>query len=174
MLELLEKYGKKITVNNYYTKGKKVKVQTGQGSAMNDHSTIFNLHNCTISLQGNLNELARILKKDKQDDEDAGDLFQAAEQLEKVQQLIPADGAEPTSDVKNEIRKKGLLNLLKAICDDLNDENSELYKKAAKVKRAMQTAQLIAKQYNDIAQWFGLPQVPKPFLGDHGKGSRVK
>ena len=49
--------------------------------------------------------------------------------------------------------KKGLLNRLRAICNDLQDENSELHKKAAKVKRGIQTAQKVAEQYNNIAQW---------------------
>ena len=47
---------------------------------------------------------------------------------------------------------------------DLDDENSNLHKTVKGIKRGVSIAQDIAQGYNDIAQWCGLPQVPKPFL----------
>jgi GTPase SAR1 family protein len=130
----------------------------------------FNFHDCSINLQGDLNALARSLQAGKQEsDEDAEELLLAAEEIEQAQRLIPADNVEIPAEVRNKVKKQGLLNRLKAICDDLNDETSALHEKALKVKHGIQTAQKIAKQYNDIAQWFGLPQVPKPFLGEQGR-----
>jgi hypothetical protein len=41
---------------------------------------------------------------------------------------------------------------------------------AKNVKRGFEIAQKIGKNYNDIAQWFGLPQVPKPLLGKQSRG----
>jgi GTPase SAR1 family protein len=136
--------------------------QIGDGNYMDDHSSINNSHDCTVNLQGELNTLARSLQKD---DEDAKELLLAAEEIEQVRKLIPENAVEIPVEIKTEVKKKGLLNRLQGIYDDLNDKNSALYKKASKVKRGIEIAQKVAKQYNDIAQWFGLPQVPKPFLG---------
>ncbi len=50
-------------------------------------------------------------------------------------------------------------------CDkiDLEAKNSKLHKTVKGIKNGVSIAQDIAKGYNDIAQWAGLPQVPKPF-----------
>jgi GTPase SAR1 family protein len=144
-------------------------LQFGKKSIMDDHSITnnFNFHNCAINLQGDLNTLARSLRTGKQEpDDDAQELLLAAEEIEQVQKLTPKTGDEIPDEIKTEVKRKGLLKRLKDICDDLNDENSTLHKKASKIKRGIETAQKIAKQYNDIAQWFGLPQVPRPFLGN--------
>ena len=136
-------------------------------STITVNEVIFNFHKCTVSLQGDLNSLARSLRAANQDcDEDTEELLLAAEELEEVQKQIPPDtAAELPVEVKTTIQKKGLLNRLKYICDELNDENSALYKKVSKVKYCVKIAQNIGKKYNEIAQYIGLPQVPKPFLG---------
>jgi len=38
------------------------------------------------------------------------------------------------------------------------------------VEYGVEVAQDISKYYNSIAQWVGLPQVPKPLLGGEDKG----
>jgi hypothetical protein len=48
--------------------------------------------------------------------------------------------------------------------DDLGDEDSTLHKTVKGIKSGIGIAQDIAKAYNDIGQWLGMPQVPKPFL----------
>ena len=136
-------------------------------SVKDDHSvtTTVNLYNSTLNLQGDLNSLARAMQATFQaDDEDAQELMLAAQELKQAQAMVPKDADEVPEDIKDEVARKGLLNTLKNICGDLQDENSSLYKKAVTVKRGIQTVQKIAEQYNNIAQWFGLPQVPKIFL----------
>jgi hypothetical protein len=51
---------------------------------------------------------------------------------------------------------------------DLGDEDTKLGKAVRGVKDGVRIAQDIAKTYNGIAQWCGLPQVPRPFLGGQG------
>ena len=65
-----------------------------------------------------------------------------------------------------EVEDSGLLGRLRNFIDDLSDVNSRTYKVIKAVKGGIQTAQRMAKTYNDIAQWVGLPQVPRPFLGN--------
>ena len=136
-------------------------------SVTDDHSvaTTINLYDSTLNLQGDLNSLARTIQAAfPADDEDARELMLAAQELGQVQAMVPKDTGEVPEGIKDEVAKKGLFNTLKNICVDLQDENSSLYKKAVTVKRGIQTVQKIAEQYNNIAQWFGLPQVPKVFL----------
>jgi hypothetical protein len=121
----------------------------------NDNSVhkTFNFQNCNINLQGSLNDLAGSLKRSG-DIEDAEILEEAAEAL---------DVAEACK-TPEEVKKKGVLNKLKRIIEDLGDEDSKLHKTIEGIKKGIDIAQDIAKGYNDIAQWAGLPQVPKPFL----------
>lgn len=127
---------------------------------MDDHSqykksiqTTFNFNDCYISLQSSLNELAQdLILNDKKE---------VAEQIETAAKTFEKAGL--LSD-KEEIKKKGVLNKIKRVLDACEDENSKLHKTIKGLKSGVGIAQDIAKGYNDIAQWVGLPQVPKPFL----------
>ena len=116
------------------------------------HSTL-NCYECNISLQGNLNELAGLLSENGCPQE-ARELENAAKTLEQVEK-----------STGEELRKKGTANRIKRIIDELVDENSKLHKTVKGIKNGIKIAQEIAKGYNDIAQWLGWPQVPRPFLG---------
>ncbi|MDR3266668.1 MAG: hypothetical protein LBT24_03760, partial [Tannerella sp.] len=116
------------------------------------HNT-YNFYDCNISLQGNLNDLASSLKRTGNKDE-AEQLEEAAEVLESVE----------SCKTPEEVKKKGVLNKVNRILEDLGDENSKLHKTVKVIKKGIGIAQDIAKGYNSIAQWAGLPQVPTPFL----------
>ena len=126
----------------------------GENVTVDNSTQTFNFHNCNIDLQGNLKDLAGVLKR-KGEIEDAEILEDAVEALSEVEQCKTPE----------EIKKKGIPNKLKRIAEDLGDKNSKLYKTVKGIKHGISIAQDIAKGYNDIAQWVGLPQVPKPFLG---------
>ncbi len=126
----------------------------GQGNQLNvDKSKHFNFHNCNIGLQGQLNELALLLEKGNKNEE-AEDLENAASALERVEKC----------ESGGEVNKKGATNGLKRILDSLNNKESGLHKTVKGIKNGIGIAQDIAKGYNGIAQWAGLPQVPMPFL----------
>jgi len=113
----------------------------------------FNFHNCNVELQGNLNDLAGTLRR-KGEIKDAEVLEDAVEALSEAKKC----------QTPEEIETKGFVNKLKRIIKDLGDENSNLHKTVKGIKHGISIAQDIAQGYNDIAQWCGLPQVPKPFL----------
>ena len=120
-----------------------------------DYSTkTFNFYNCNIDLQGKLNDLASILKRKGNSDE-AEVLEETAEVLSEVEECKTPE----------EIRKKGIANKVKRIVTELGDENSKFHKTVKGIKNGIEIAQEIAKGYNEMAQWCGLPQVPRPFLG---------
>ena len=113
----------------------------------------FNFHNCNFELRENLNDLARSLKS-------KGELEDAKELEDVVMVLTDAKECKTPEEIKG----KGIVNKLKRIVMDLGDENSNLHKTVKGIKYGVSIAQDIAQGYNDIAQWCGLPQVPKPFL----------
>ena len=142
----------KETVNIY-----NITAQTlisGQGNQYTDQSihNTFNFRACNISLQGKLNELAQLLSE-KGKNEEAKELENAAKTLVQAEEC----------KTREEVKKKGLAGRLKRLTEELNDENSKLHKTVKGIKYGVGLAQDIATGYNSIAQWLGLPQVPKPF-----------
>lgn len=118
-----------------------------------DYSTTFNFQNCNIDLRGNLNDLAYRLTKDEMVDE-AEELSDAAKMLAEIESI-----EEP-----QEVKGSAPAGRLKQIVEALYDEESTLHKAVKGIKKGISVAQDIAEGYNSIAQWAGLPQVPKPFL----------
>ncbi len=115
--------------------------------------TTFNFHNCNINLQGSMNELSLLLAEGG-NKEEALELENAAKALELAEKCKSPE----------EVKKKGIASRLQRLVKDLEDEDSKLHKTVKGIKHGIGIAQDIAKGYNDIAQWAGLPQVPKPFL----------
>ncbi|MDH6303848.1 small GTP-binding protein [Parabacteroides sp. PF5-5] len=141
-----------ITIHNYNITAESV-ITGGEGNLITRNT--FNFKDCNINLQGVLNDLADSLKyKDY------------AEEAEEVEEVVAA--LESAEDLKTpeQIKKKGILNKVKRVLDDLTNEESDLYKKAEKIKKRVETVQKVGKAYNDIAQWVGLPQIPRPLLGE--------
>ena len=128
-------------------------IMGGQGHRINRSVNTFNFHNCNIDLQANLNDLAGTLKR-KGETEEAVALENAAKALSEVEEYTKPE----------EVKKKGIVNILKRIVDEFADENSKLHKTVKGIKTGIGIAQDIAKGYNKIAQWVGFPQVPEPFL----------
>jgi hypothetical protein len=143
------------TVNTYHITIDTLMIGGNESHFLRDESIhqTFNFYNCNISLQGHLNDLAQLLKESGNDTE-AGELEKAAKALELTE----------SCKTKEEVRKKGVFNRVQRLMQDLGDEDTKLHKTVQGVKTAIDIAQDIAQGYNDIAQWLGLPQVPKPFL----------
>ena len=143
------------TVKNYNITGENLMVEGRENQFIADKSThtTFNFHSCNIDLQGNLNELALSLTEGGHKEE-AKELQNAAKALEQAEQCKNPE----------DVKKKGLANRLRRLVKQLEDEDSKLNKTVKGIKNGISIGQDIAKGYNDLAQWAGLPQVPKPFL----------
>nr|NIR68332.1 hypothetical protein [candidate division KSB1 bacterium]NIU24606.1 hypothetical protein [candidate division KSB1 bacterium]NIU91543.1 hypothetical protein [candidate division KSB1 bacterium]NIV91211.1 hypothetical protein [candidate division KSB1 bacterium]NIW18472.1 hypothetical protein [candidate division KSB1 bacterium] len=102
----------------------------------------FNFYNCNIGLQGNLNELAQLLKE-KGNQQEAKELENAAKALEQVENCKRPE----------EVKKKGIANRLKRLVEDLEDEDSNLYKTVNGIKNGISIAQEIVKGYQHFAKW---------------------
>ena len=155
------------TVTNYHiTNHNNIKnprnVLTGHHPQFEDTSTtnIFNFNQCNIDLQGHLNDLAGELEKetnaDKETVKELKDMASALETVEDVEE-------------SKAVKKLGVANKLKRFMGNLENKDSKLHKSIKSTKKYVGIAQDIAKSYNDIAQWVGLPQVPKPFLKNKPK-----
>lgn len=140
-------------IHQYQINAKSVSFRHGD-DIRDDHSThnTFNFKDCNVSLQGNLNALARKLAK--VDEEEA----------EEVKDVVEALNEAKACESPEAAKEKGLDKTLGRWMKDLADENSNLHKTVKGIKRGAGIAQDIAAEYNKLAQWLALPQVPKPFL----------
>jgi hypothetical protein len=59
-----------------------------------------------------------------------------------------------------------MLRKLYQFVEGLSETDNKVVKTIIKLNKGVELAQSLAKHYNQIAHWFGLPQVPTPFLGD--------
>ena len=100
--------------------------------------------------QGSLAELAESLPADER-----ADVEDAAKSLETL-----TEDATP-----EEIKKTPAASKLRRLAQDLGDEESGVSKALAGVRNGVKIAQDVARQYNAIAQWCGLPVVPEPLVG---------
>jgi small GTP-binding protein len=141
------------TVNNYHVTAETLLSGTGNQYLDQSIHNTFNFKDCNISLQGNLNELARHLTKAGKPEE--------AEELKEASTLL-AVAEECTKP--EEVKKKGILHGLQQFAEKLGDEKSSLCKTIKGIEKGVGIAQDIAKEYNKLAQWLVLPQIPNVFL----------
>jgi len=64
----------------------------------------------------------------------------------------------------SEVKTSTALVKLRGIIKKLNDAEGHIGKTIGTIKNGYSTVQKLAKYYNEVAQWFGLPQVPTTFL----------
>lgn len=146
------------TVNNYNVTTETFLSGTGNQYLDQSIHNTFNFKDCNINLQGSLNDLARQLAKAGKTEE-AGELKEAAALLAEVEECSKPE----------EVKKKGILRGLQQFAKKLGDENSSLCKTIKGLEKGIDVAQDIAKGYNSIAQWVGLPVVPNVFLKNEEK-----
>jgi GTPase SAR1 family protein len=120
------------------------------------------IQNTVIKLKDRLADLADDLREDDYV-EDADYVEDVVEAVEKVRQIIDST---PSADVEEVLKKKkGLVSRIKGFLNDLIDENSELYKNTAKLRKGAKGVQSILGVYNDFAKLIPvLPQVPDTIL----------
>ena len=133
----------------------------------NTHSQNINIYfkNCSIDLQADMNSLAREFRKNGYI-EYAEELMEITSDLDKMTKVIPTDIKEGTiemEEVRNTLKKNGLLNRLEMLYKELCDENSKFYKKVVEIYRGIETLNKLIFHYNNMAQWLGLglPLIPK-------------
>jgi pyruvate kinase len=113
-------------------------------------SATANLQQLRI-LQGGLSELEQTLPKDS---EERSEVSEAREALEKVSR----------EDDPRTIARSGAMNKLRRFLERLGDDKSPVAKTVRGIRQGIEIAQGIARAYNAVADWCGLPHVPKPFV----------
>jgi len=88
--------------------------------------------------------------------------------LEKVhtlrQRLQKLEGARTPQQVKT----AGAMSKARRLLRDMNSTTTQLGRAVHNIKGGVKLAQDLARQYNRIAQWCGLPVVPDLLLGKKG------
>lgn len=68
----------------------------------------------------------------------------------------------------NCVKESPVMAKLHKLIERISDTETKIGKTIKRVRQGVTTIQKLAKDYNDIAQWCGLPQIPRPFLGSKG------
>lgn len=142
------------TVNNYnITTDSFIKDGNIEQLSIKKEVNNFNLNDCNINLQSHLNELSQLIQETGFNDQ--------AQSLSSVANIL--EQAE-TYTKPEEFKKKGIANRLRRIIDELSDDKSTLNKTVKGLKNGINIAQELAVEYNKLADWLLLPQVPKILL----------
>jgi len=165
-----------LTIYNLSMKDQLGNLVVGDSPTNIDQSQTIKVefHDCSNNFQGELNALGRSLRKlpNSEGDDLAEELEETASDLDEAVKMIPAGitpGSEAMKEISASLQKKGFLKPLENLFEKLCDKDSQLHKKAEKLRNGVEAVQKLGACYNDFAQWFGIPQVPTPLLGKHGK-----
>ncbi len=122
---------------------------------LNTQNLLSNENTITIEVKNSLNDLlGNIRELQLEVPEAAEDIEKMANALEKIESSTSAE----------EIVKSGALNRVKRVLEELGDSESSVGKMISGAKYGYDILQDIAKNYNKVAEWCGMPVVPKFFL----------
>jgi hypothetical protein len=127
-------------------------VNQAQATSHSEATSEFNFTMHLNGLQSGLNELRE--EAEEIEPEAAKEIAAIQQKLEKLEQTPKPE----------EVKKAGVMNKLKRFFDEANDTGTTLGKTVGKIKGGYKILQDLAEQYNKIAQWCGLPQVPSVFV----------
>ncbi|MCP3994331.1 MAG: hypothetical protein GY722_04585 [bacterium] len=116
----------------------------------NQHASLHVELTQLTDLQSSLSDLADRLPQDSPARAEAQEVAKELEDVAKDPEKAK------TSAVPERVRR---------FFEDLGDEKSRLGKTVKGIGRGVEIAQEVGKRYNDVAQWVGWPQVPRPLLG---------
>jgi hypothetical protein len=113
--------------------------------------------NVQVGVSTSLGDICRDLKELSNaitnSDEIATNIEAIRQEVERVQ-TTGYDSVKITSAI----------NKLEQFLQKISNAGSMIGKTIEKTERGIALAQRLATHYNDLAQWLGLPQIPKPFL----------
>lgn len=116
------------------------------------NTVMIQIKNSINELQGTINDLKdELVYENPALEKEFEKLERSTEKLNQAQ-------------TKEEIIQSGAMNRLKRFLEEIQDTGSELGKAVQCVKYGVGIAQEIGEKYNSIAQWCGLPVIPKIFL----------
>lgn len=128
--------------------GVNVNINANNNSSVSQNQT-FNLSMNLSGLQGTLNELIESINEEHRSE------------VEELKVFLTKINSNPS---KENVSSSPALSKLKRFLKDVEDKEKTAGKIVARVKDGAGIAQDLAEQYNKIAEWCGLPIVPKPFL----------
>jgi hypothetical protein len=69
------------------------------------------------------------------------------------------------ADKLDKVKQSPAISKLEKLLEKASDAETMIGKAINVAERGIVIAQKLAAHYNDVAQWLGLPQIPKPFVG---------
>lgn len=145
------------TINNENrseSKSKSINDNNIENKNQNQNTTIISIEirNTIDALQGDLHDMKEEVVNQEP---------QLAKEFEKLEQGIDKLN---NAESKEYIIRSGVLKKFNRFMQEIQDEESLLSKTILSIKHGVSIAQDIADKYNKIAEWCGMPIVPKLFL----------
>lgn len=110
------------------------------------------IRNCINEFQGCLNELRdEVLAEEPELEKEFNKLQASTKRLDQI-------------ETKEELVKSGVLTKSRRFIEELQDPSSDIGEVIGKIKYGYSVVSDIVEKYNSIAEWCGLPIVPKVFL----------
>lgn len=113
----------------------------------------------TVEIRNSINEMQGSINDLK--DEVVYENPELGTEFEKIEQSVEKLNNAKTKD---ELVKSGALHKVKRFLAEVQDMESDLGKVVKKMKYGVGIVQEIGEKYNGIAEWCGLPVIPKVFL----------
>ena len=158
MARMLEKRG----IHLHFDQSQRVDVrQTNEQKQLSIQQTTVTVEVKNESLR-ELSSTLATLKEDLLDEiEDGQDRKKLGKELDRVEQALAQLGEAKSQE---KAKTSPAMKRLSKFIDKLGDTGTRMGKAIQAVENGVGYAQDLAKYYNGIAQWVGLPQVPRPLL----------
>ncbi|KEF36653.1 small GTP-binding protein domain [Schinkia azotoformans MEV2011] len=131
---------------------------------ISSHANASNVNVITIEIRNLINELQGALNELRGELEDKGSTITS--DLDKIDSSL---NKLDTAQSKDEIIKSGALNKTRRLIEELGEPESPSGKLISGIKYGYGILQDIAKKYNGIAEWCGIPVIPSVFLNKNNK-----
>ncbi len=138
-----------------------ISVQNSNTNHSENSSEVSVQNSITIEIRQSIHELQGNINDLKDEAEAVCGSPELSQELGKLETSVERLNEAAT---KEEIVKSGALNKVKRFLLEIQNEESELGKVIKGLKYGVGIAQEIGEKYNSIAEWCGLPVVPKIFL----------
>jgi len=93
------------------------------------------------------------------------ELGSQAEETEYIKYIQDGIDSLGKSDSSDEVKTSSVMSKFRKFLEDLGDDKSKMSKIIKGLNNGVRIAKDLAKHYNEIAQWCGLPPVPPVFPG---------
>lgn len=120
-------------------------------NAESSAKSVIKINQNVSGVLGSINEILDALGMSSKMKSELQEIRSGLSKLENIQEPV-------------EVRTSGSMNRLRRLVEGLNDGNSSIRKALESVESSFELARDLGEKYNKLADWCGMPQIPKFFF----------